>query len=315
LDGQQVRGYARRMVGRVPKFRSSYGVAFAVACLGIAVFSTMDAVVKGLALAIGTYNTLLWRSFVGVPLSGVPWLLRNPPRPSRAAMKLHIERGVVSAVMAMLFFWGLVRTPMAQAVALSFIAPLIAQGLAVVLLGERLKSGALIGSLFGLGGVGVILAGQAQAEMGHDAFLGALAVLLSALCYAYNIILMRRQAQMADPYEVAFFQNITVAICLGLFMPWFADWPAPAHYLQILLAAALATISLFLLSWAYARAEASYLAPTEFTAFLWASLFGYLAFGEHVSFLTIGGAALIIAGCVIAARASPEPPVEREVVP
>jgi len=74
-------------------------------------------------------------------------------------------------------------------------------------------------------------------------------------------------------------------------------------------------VSLFLLSWAYARAEASYLAPTEFTAFLWASLFGYLAFGEHVGFTTVAGAVLIITGCVIAARSSPEPPAEREVVP
>jgi len=295
--------------------RPNVAVAFAVACIGIAVFSTMDAVVKGLAIAIGTYNTLLWRSFAGVAISGLPWLLRKPPRPSRAAMKLHIERGIVSAVMAMLFFWGLARTPMAQAIALSFIAPLIAQGLAVVLLGERMKGGALAGSVLGLAGVVVILTGQARAEMGHDAFLGAMAVLLSALCYAYNIILMRRQAQVADPYEVAFFQNITVAICLGLFMPWFAALPPIPNYLEILFAAVLATVSLFLLSWAYARAEASYLAPTEFTAFLWASLFGYLAFGEHVGFTTVAGAVLIITGCVIAARSSPEPPAEREVVP
>ena len=90
--------------------------AFAVACLGIAVFSSMDAVVKGLVIAIGTYNTLLWRSFAGIGVSAVPWLWRRPARPSRAAMRLHVERGVVSAGMAVLFFWGLARTPMAQLV-------------------------------------------------------------------------------------------------------------------------------------------------------------------------------------------------------
>lgn len=303
------------MVSRVPKLHASYATAFAVACLGIGVFSTMDAVVKGLTLAIGTYNTLLWRSFVGVAASGVPWFLRKPPRPSRAAMKLHVERGVVSAVMAMLFFWGLARMPMAQAIALSFIAPLIAQGLAVLLLGERMRRGAFAGALLGLVGVIVILTGQVHTKMGPEAFRGAIAVLISALCYAYNIILMRRQAQLADPYEVAFFQNFTVAICLGLFMPWFAEWPAQIHWLPIILAALLATMSLFLLSWAYARAEASYLAPAEFSAFLWASLLGYFVFGEHLGIATIAGAGLIIAGCVIAARASPEPPPEREVVP
>ena len=287
-------------------------VAFAVACAGIAVFSAMDAVVKMLSLAIGTYNTLLWRSFAGVGVSGIPWLWRRPERPSRAAMKLHIERGVISAVMAMLFFWGLARTPMAQAIALTFIAPLIAQGLAMLLLKEKMKRGALFGSALAFAGVVVIVAGQRAAEMGRDGWLGTVAVLLSAVAYAYNIILMRRQAQVADPYEVAFFQNLTVGICLASAMPWFAEIPPVSHIPMILLAAALASLSLWLLSWAYARADASYLAPVEYTAFIWASLWGFVFFAEHVGIFTLCGAALIICGCLIAARA---PAPERDVIP
>jgi len=291
---------------------SSAVVAFAVACLGIAVFSAMDAVIKALSLAIGTYNTLLWRSFAGIAVSGAPWLWNRPARPTRAAMKLHVERGIVSAVMAMLFFWGLARTPMAQAIALTFIAPLIAQGLAVLLLKERMQPGALFGSMLAFGGVLVILWGQASAQMGPEAFRGAVAVLLSAVCYAYNIILMRRQAQISDPYEVAFFQSLTVAICLAVAMPWYAMLPPVEHWPMILLGAVLATISLALLSWAYARAEASYLAPVEFTAFIWASLWGWVAFGEKVGPPTLLGAGLIVGGCWIAARA---PDLERNVIP
>lgn len=287
-------------------------VAFAVGCIGIAVFSSMDAAVKALSLAIGTYNTLLWRGFAGIGISALPWLWSRPVRPSRAAMRLHVERGVVSAVMAMLFFWGLARTPMAQAVALTFIAPLIAQGLAVLLLKERMKRGALLGSVMGFGGVLVILWGQAHAALGPDALLGAVAVLLSAVAYGYNIILMRRQAQLADPYEVAFFQSVVMALCLALAMPWFAHLPPAGQVPLILLAAVLATVSLALLSWAYARAEASYLAPVEFTGFIWASLWGFLFFDEKVGLPTLAGAALIVAGCLIAARA---PNMERDVIP
>jgi S-adenosylmethionine uptake transporter len=287
-------------------------IAFAVACLGIAVFSSMDAAVKALSLAIGTYNTLLWRGFAGIGFGAIPWLWSRPARPSRAAMRLHVERGVVSAVMAMLFFWGLARTPMAQAVALTFIAPLIAQGLAVLLLKERMKRGALLGSAMGFGGVLVILWGQAHAVMGPDALLGAVAVLLSAVAYAYNIILMRRQAQLADPYEVAFFQSVVMALCLALAMPWFAHLPPAGQVPLILVAALLATVSLALLSWAYARAEASYLAPVEFTGFIWASLWGFLFFDEKVGLPTLAGAVLIVAGCLIAARA---PDMERDVIP
>ena len=292
--------------------RPSVVVAFAVACLGIAVFSSMDAVVKHLSLILGTYNALLWRSFAGVGISAAPWIWSRPIRPSRAAMRLHVERGMVSAGMALLFFWGLARTPMAQAIALPFIAPLIAQGLAVLLLDERMKRGALIGSALGFGGVLVILGGQAGAHMGPDALWGAVAVLLSAVCYAYNIILMRKQAQLANPYEVAFFQSVIVAICLSFAMPWFAHLPPAEHVPMILLGALLATASLALLGWAYARAEASYLAPVEFTAFIWASLWGFAFFGETVRLTTLLGAGLIVAGCLIAARA---PDMERDVVP
>jgi S-adenosylmethionine uptake transporter len=287
-------------------------IAFAVACLGIATFASMDAVIKSLSLAIGAYNALLWRNFAGLAVSGVPWLWRRPARPSRAAMKLHVERGVISAVMALLFFWGLARTPMAQAIALTFIAPLIAQGLAVLLLKERMQKGALFGSALAFGGVLVILWGQASAKMGPEAFWGAIAVLLSAVAYAYNIILMRRQAQIADPYEVTFFQNVIVSICLAVAMPWFGMVPPAEHGPMIILAAVLATISLVLLSWAYARAEASYLAPVEFTAFIWASLWGWVFFSEPVGLATLAGAGLIVSGCWMAARS---PDLERDVIP
>ena len=74
----------------------------------------------------------------------------------------------------------------------------------------------------------------------------------------------------------------------------------------ILLAAFLATTSLLLLSWAYARAQASYLATTEYTSFLWAALFGWVFFQERVSAFTIAGAAMIVGGCLLAARTPQE---------
>jgi len=75
---------------------------------------------------------------------------------------------------------------------------------------------------------------------------------------------------------------------------------------MIVLAAFLATTSLLLLSWAYGRAQASYLSTTEYTSFLWAALFGWLVFGERVSPFTVAGAAAIIGGCLLAARTPEE---------
>jgi S-adenosylmethionine uptake transporter len=71
-------------------------------------------------------------------------------------------------------------------------------------------------------------------------------------------------------------------------------------------AAVLIAISLMLLSWAYARAEAQALVPLEYTGFIWAALFGWLWFGEVVTLATLAGAALIVVGCLIATRARTE---------
>jgi S-adenosylmethionine uptake transporter len=72
-------------------------------------------------------------------------------------------------------------------------------------------------------------------------------------------------------------------------------------------AAILSIISLLLLSWAYARAEAQILIPVEYTAFVWAALFGWLFFAEPVTVPVLLGTVLIVSGSLIAARAKPEP--------
>ncbi|WP_262504044.1 DMT family transporter [Sphingosinithalassobacter sp. CS137] len=277
-------------------------VAFLVATAGIALFSAMDAVLKGLSLAIGVYVALLWRNAAGILFSGALWLRRGPRWPGRTALRLHLLRGIVSTVMAVLFFWGLARVPMGQAIALTHIAPLLALFLAALLLKERIGRRTVFASLVALAGVATILYGQTQSQLGDAALLGALAVMASAVCYSYNIILMRQQAQVAGPLEIAFFQSAIVTLLLALAAPWLGSVPALVHWPAILFAAALATASLLLLGWAYARADASYLAPTEYTAFLWASLLGYLVFGEVVSFWTVVGAVLIVGGCIWAAR-------------
>ncbi|MDO7843941.1 DMT family transporter [Sphingomonas sp. CA1-15] len=279
--------------------------AFAVATLGIAVFSSMDAVMKGLALAIGAYNALLWRSLAGTLITGALFLATRARWPTRAVLRVHLVRGGVSAVMAMLFFWGLARVPMAQAIALAFVAPLIALLLAALVLKERIGRGAVLASVVALAGVAVIFLGQARAALGPEATIGSLAVLASAVCYAWNIILMRQQAMVARPVEIAFFQSAIVSILFLLAAPVFGAVPDAGHAPMLILAAALATASLMLLSWAYARGRASDLAPSEYTGFVWASLFGWIVFSENLSFYTLAGAMLIILACILSARAAP----------
>ena len=116
---------------------------------------------------------------------------------------------------------------------------------------------------------------------------------------------------MAGPMEIAFFQNLFVTLFLAIGAPWFLAVPGMHLAPEIAGAAILATLSLLLLSWAYARAEAQILATTEYTGFLWAMLFGWIFYNEPVTWPTIAGALLIVAACLIVARKTPHgDPVE-----
>jgi S-adenosylmethionine uptake transporter len=277
--------------------------AYGAAIAGIALFSIMDMVMKGLTLAIGTYPTLLWRSLIGIALAAVPYLATCKAWPGRTALRLHLLRGAMMVPMAILFFWGLARVPIAQAVALTFIAPLIALVLAALILKEPVGRRTVTGSLAAFAGVIMIFIGQAQSDLGSSTVMGSFAILGSAVIYAFNIIVMRRQAQNAGPVEIAFFQNIVIGVVLVAAIPVTGAPRLPAgHWGELILAAGLAIGSLMLLGWAYARAGAAYLSTTEYSAFLWGMLLGWLRFGETVSLFTLLGASLIVAGCLVAAR-------------
>lgn len=283
-------------------------IAFAAACAGVALFSMMDAVMKGLSLAIGAYNALLWRSVAGSLVGLAAMLALRLPWPGGAILRLHLLRGVVVAFMALAFFWGIARLPLAEAIALTFIAPLIALYLAALLLKEQVGRGAVIASLLGLAGVVVILSGRLGGGHGPQSLHGVAAIFVSATLFAYNLVLQRQQAQLASPVEIAFFQNLVILGVMGLGAPVLGAMPSPAHIPALAGAAVLAFTSLLCLSWAYARAEAQILIPVEYTAFIWASIMGWLVFREALTPTTLAGTALIVTGCIIAARRRPDMP-------
>ena len=280
----------------------SPALALAVAAGGIGLFSIMDAFMKSLVLAIGVYNALLWRTLLSTAIGGAAWHIGGGRRIGARALRLHLVRGTLTTAMALLFFWGLARVPMAQAIALTYIAPLLALLLGAWLLGERVGARVVAASFAALAGVAVILAGQTRLALGPEALAGAGAILASAILYAANLIVARLQSQAAGPREIAFVQSAVIALLLLCAAPWLAVPPASAMWWKIVIAALLATASLFLLGWAYAHAEAGFLATTEYTSFVYAAVLGWLCFGERVAPTTLAGAGVIVAACLYAAQ-------------
>jgi S-adenosylmethionine uptake transporter len=283
---------------------------YATALAAVGLFSLMDALMKGASIAVGAYSALLLRNLIGGALIAPVWLATRPRNgpfwPERRAMRVHVIRGVVGAAMAFTFFWGLARVSLAEGIALSFIAPLIALYLAALLLGERVDPRAVGASVLGIAGVGVIVLGRASEGGGHEeAWWGTGSILVSSLLYAWNLVLQRQQALIAKPVEVATFQTLMMALVLGLFAPVLFEMPGSETWPVITASAVLALAASMLFAWAYARAEAQVLVPLEYSGFLWAALFGWLIFAEGLRLPVLIGAVLIVAGCWIAAPRRP----------
>ncbi|MCX7351188.1 MAG: DMT family transporter [Alphaproteobacteria bacterium] len=287
------------------KSAASATIPVLICTLAIFLLSAMDAAMKSLVIAAGVYNIVLWRSVLATLASAAGWAAKSPVRPGFRALRLHVLRALIVGIVLMTFFWGLARLPLAEAIGLSFIAPLFALFLAAVLLGERIRGQAIWAAVLGFAGVAVIVAGQfGGGAYSQETLLGTLSILVSTVFYGFNLILIRKQAQIAKPIEIMFFQNLSLLIILSLAAPWIAVMLPREYFLPLVGVTALSLSGQYLMSWAYARAEAQYLISTEYTAFIWAIALGWFFFDETVSWETFAGASLIIVSCWIAARAS-----------
>lgn len=282
--------------------RVTHPVQGFLAALGaVAVLSIMDAVMKHLVLVIGIVAVSVWRAAANLLFSASLYLPGRRKWPTRKTLWIHVSRSVVVTIMAVLFFWGIGRVPLAQAIALTFIAPLIAMLLAPLFLRERLAGRSIAGSIAAFAGVVVIVLCQSRSNVAPDVLPGIAAIIGSAVCYSGNILMMRWQALAAKPLEINFFQSLVVLLLWLAALPLIGVPNLPhGQIMWIIIAAILSTGGGLLFAWAYARGEASYLAVTEYSAFLWASALGWLVFRERVSLYTLAGAVLIVGGCIVA---------------
>ena len=274
-----------------------------MATLGIGLFSIMDAVMKGQALAMGAYNAMFWRMVMGALLASLLYLPSRRSWAGGKTLRIHFTRAVVTAVMAYLFFYGLTHVPLAQAIGLSFIAPIITLYLAAVVLGEQIGAHAKLAAGLGFVGVLVVVGEEIFAPSGQSDLWGMAAILLSAVFYAVNLVLQRIQSLIVQPLEIAFYQNVLVLLLLAIGVPWLVTLPETTTlWLGALVSAALAVSSVLLMSVAYRHAEAQRLVAIEYTAFIWAAILGWLMFAEVVSSRTLLGTGLIVLGCLVSAR-------------
>jgi S-adenosylmethionine uptake transporter len=271
---------------------------------GIGTLCLMDVTVKHLAATIEVPVITLARYTTGTILALAVWQWQGRPRLTREMLPLHLARGALIASMAFCFYWSLTRLPLAEAITLSFIAPLLVPPLASLLLREKVQPRIYAAGVLGF--LGVLVTAQGAPDFSGDRLLALAAVLYAAVAYAGSAVLLRARAGT---------DGATVVTLMGALIPMVLLSPvaigaAPPDVPTIgwfLLLGLIGNIGMQLLSRAYARLEAQVLAVMEFTALHWAALFGWVFFSEPVRPQVWAGAGIILAACLWAARLERKP--------
>lgn len=267
----------------------------------IAFGSGMDATIKYLCQTNNVALVTTGRYFFGAFFSLIPWLHAGRPRITREIFMAHVPRGVVVSMSSVTFFWGLTVLPLAEAVTVSFIYPLIVPFVAKAMIGEHVRATSIIAALIGFAGVLVAMIGAPSVAVSPLHAWGVAAVLFSALTFSVAMVLLRDRAKKDGPVLVGLLSSLMPGLFLG---PPAILLAAPPHWDQwwaFLMLGVFAAVFMYLLSRAYAHAETQQLAPIHYTELLWATAVGFIVFHEVPRISIFFGAALIVAACLYSA--------------
>jgi drug/metabolite transporter (DMT)-like permease len=201
----------------------------------------------------------------------------------------HALRTVFLIAAMTLYFLAVARIPLATAACASFVSPIIAVVLSLIVLKERMTPRKALSMILGLIGSVVIVRPGGAIEPGVLLALG------SGVSFAFYLIATRQAAQSSDPIKTLAFQCV-VGTALLTPQALFA-WSTPAwkDALLFLAMGLISAVSHSLSILAFRLADASTLAPLVYVELVGAALIGYLAFGEVPNFSTLVGAGLIMA--------------------
>jgi drug/metabolite transporter (DMT)-like permease len=261
---------------------------------GIVCFAAMDAAGKWVVRDVSVFQLLALRSglatvllLVAAPfVGGLEGFRTQQPR-------AHLFRALCSTL-AFLFFFASVRfLPLADAVAIAFGGPFIVTALSVPILAERVDRARWIAVAIGF--LGMLLIVQPTGAGFRPA---ALLVIASSFSYALVMVLTRFMAHRTGASERTFtFLIYTVSFqAMVGFLFGLSRWKEMSA-LDLLLTAAVGLLALgghFGITVAFQRAPASVVAPFEYTALVWATLFGFVVFGDFPAPSVWAGVLIIV---------------------
>lgn len=265
------------------------GIAFMA--IGFALFSTSDLLAK---LATGTMSPfqVAWARQIGLALAVIVLLARRGlPLLRTRYPGLQLLRGATTAVSASCFIVALVYVPLAGAVAVTFVTPFIVILLGALVLGETVSARRWIAVAAGFLGTLIVIRPGAGAF--HPAILFAV---VSATAFALRQVISRYLAG-TDPIATTIaYTGLTSTVLVSLTLPFV--WISPQGWREVALMAAIgivAGVGELMIMRALDIASAAVVSPLHYTTILWATLWGYLVFGQLPDGWTWLGTVIVVA--------------------
>lgn len=212
----------------------------------------------------------------------------------------HFLRGSLIGLATLFFFSSLTAMPLADALAIFFVEPLILTLLSPFFLGEKIGIHRIGACVIGFAGA-LLIIGPSGEKFG----LIALLPLATAVCFAFYLIVTRRQRFSGESAaQMQFYSGAGGALFLapvllvgdsfgveGLAL----SWPDQQAMGILLLLGLVSTVAHLLVTLAFGMAEASTLAPIQYLEIVSATLLGWVIFGDFPTLMTWAGIAVIIA--------------------
>ncbi|WP_193177569.1 DMT family transporter [Oricola nitratireducens] len=261
---------------------------------GVACLCVNDAIAKALTAGYLPIQILFIRNLVALPIAIlIAWRMggRSALRSHRPAT--HLVRGALWIGAATLFFTGLSYLGLAEATVLIFVAPVFITALSAIVLKEHVGWRRWTAVLAGFAGVLIVV------RPGSATFQAAsLFPVATAFLYAALMISARWVDRRESVWTLMLYLTGAGALVSALVVPFF--WtPVRAEDVWLFFGIALfGTVGITMMTQAFRFAPAAVVAPFDYTALIWATLLGWLFWGEIPDVLTYAGAAVIIASGV-----------------
>ncbi len=256
----------------------------------VAFFSVSDAMIKWLTQR-HPVALIVWARWAAQVLAMLVWLAPSMGwgMVRTAQLPMQLVRGALLIGSSAAFIAALKLMPLADATALNYTTPTIVIVLAVLFLHERFTTARACFVVAGVLGMLMIV------KPGADLFrAAALFPLVSAVCYSFYQI-TTRMLRGEDPRVTLFYPALVGAALMTLIWPWFGV-SSELTWLDVVAMLAVGicgTVGHFLFILAFQRAAASALTPFTYLQLVFATLTGWLAFGDLPDALTFAGMTLI----------------------